>query len=166
MWSMFSTLRAYAISGHNLYATLCVGLLALTSFSCITYITANLRFNRVLSSIGSCSSYVSFAQNLETKVSTAVRVCLIASESTVLVILVVCTPRTDHILKRSLAARMRRNGLLYFAIMVVLNILDAIMFAKGVFYDVFPSFTSPLSLIIISRFFLDLREQVDQPTNE
>ncbi|PCH40412.1 hypothetical protein WOLCODRAFT_150448 [Wolfiporia cocos MD-104 SS10] len=61
---------------------------------------------------------------------------------------------------------MRRNGLVYFAVMVLLNILDAILFVKGIFYNVFPSFISPLSSIIISRFVLDLREEFDQSSDE
>ncbi|PCH40419.1 hypothetical protein WOLCODRAFT_136864 [Wolfiporia cocos MD-104 SS10] len=165
MWTTFSAIRAYAISGHNPYATVCVGLLALVSLSCIMYIVANLRFSRAPSSTGSCSTFFSFTQHLMNKVSTAARVCLIASETTVLIILIICTPDTD-ITKASFAASMRRNGLVYFAVMVLLNILDAVLFVKGVFYNVFPSFISPLSSIIISRFVLDLREEFDQSSDE
>ncbi|KZT10169.1 uncharacterized protein LAESUDRAFT_722340 [Laetiporus sulphureus 93-53] len=61
----------------------------------------------------------------------------------------------------SLASLLMRNGYLYFAIMLILNVIDIVTWIYWSYAEVITTFMVPISSILISRCLLDLRNAID-----
>lgn len=97
------------------------------------------------------------------KVSIFTRSCVIASD---LIVLLVILFNTHNVVTysdvmstaTSTAALLRQDGLQYFLILLVLNVLDMSLFTTNVFDNTTSSFTIPIGAIVISRCLLNLRQ--------
>ncbi|KAI0645162.1 hypothetical protein C8Q79DRAFT_755391 [Trametes meyenii] len=161
IWAAFSTLRGYALSGRKWW----IGLLILALFIPDIVLTvvyySKLKpavlpppFNCVLSSNTPESTWIHFV--------IAGRICLIVGDLLVLIITwhstyAIRRAAHDGQLRMSLTNAILKDGTLYFACLLILNVANIIVNAVPNSSAV-SAFQDPITSILVSRFLLNLRD--------
>ncbi|KAI0669609.1 hypothetical protein C8Q78DRAFT_977205, partial [Trametes maxima] len=164
IWAAFSTLRGYALSGRRWW----IGLLILTLFIPDIVLTvvyySKLKpavlpppFNCVLSSNTPESTWIHLPA-----VVIAGRICLIVGDLLVLIITwhstyAIRRAAHDGQLRMSLTKAILKDGTLYFACLLILNVANIIVNAVPNSSAV-SAFQDPITSILVSRFLLNLRD--------
>lgn len=161
----FSALRVFASSGRDWPLTSLTGFLALMQFitnlaiySKTTYSVAHLPYFGAV-----CNQSFDMSYSIITKVTIVGCCCMIGSDAIVLATIIYHTrhvrgiSHTSHF-GTSIAMVMRRDGLLYFGTLLVLNVLDLALFVPKIYLNVGMNFVIPISSVVISHYLLDLRE--------
>ncbi|PCH40376.1 hypothetical protein WOLCODRAFT_98796, partial [Wolfiporia cocos MD-104 SS10] len=171
-WAAFSALRVYAISGRNrVYAT-AVAVLALVPFFGDTATFTEFVFNVWNEPPIHDLCYVTYrvSYGTMTKATIVERLCLVTSDAIVLFAIVFFTRGVVKTTSTAVSGnpgvvRFRQDGIQYFIVLLILNILDIVMFATNVYYNTVASFICPISSIVISRCLLDLRQVHQTPVD-
>ncbi|RPD66214.1 hypothetical protein L227DRAFT_570117 [Lentinus tigrinus ALCF2SS1-6] len=164
VWAGFAGWRVYAISGRNSILTTIVVLLAVVPAVTNAYVTTCTTI--ALSELGCMSgmnlSILTWIDRDPSLVSVATRSCMILSDALVIIITWVKTWGTMRAARKlhvqmSFTSLILKEGVLYFVIMLSLNIVQIIFDFQliGTFGFIVP-FLNVITPILISRFFLDL----------
>ncbi|RDX56696.1 hypothetical protein OH76DRAFT_1477273 [Lentinus brumalis] len=183
VWAAFAGLRVYAISARNFVVTVVVVVLAVVPAVTNAYVAS--LTSVALSDLGCMSemdlpiltwieSVLAFRCHHATthltdhSVSVATRSCMIVSDALVIVTTLVKTWSTMRVARRlhvqmSFTSLILREGVLYFTIMLSLNIVQILFdfLQVGSFSFIVP-FLNVITPILISRFFLDLDDLTAQ----
>ncbi|KAI0641614.1 hypothetical protein C8Q79DRAFT_918968 [Trametes meyenii] len=169
VWNVFSTLRVYAISGRNWLIA------AFVAFIMLGPICANL-YNAPLLKPDNMPSPYNCSEDNAVTVATHLKLTLISRLSIIVgdaTVLVVTWWKTYRLKKAADAARVRtsivdlllRDGTVYFATMLVLNVLHiAINFVLQVSF--MGDIADVLVSILVSRFIMNLREYDAKDTGQ
>ncbi|KAI0709318.1 hypothetical protein C8Q76DRAFT_799334 [Earliella scabrosa] len=151
VWAAFSGVRVYAISGRNTSVTVLV--LALAMVPVVTNAYVAMITSVHLADVGF---------DLNVRLSIATRSCMIVSDAIVIIVTWVKTWGTIRIAQRlqvemCFTSLVLKEGILYFAIMLSLNVVQIIFnVTQASSYGFIIPFVNVMTPILISRFFLDL----------
>ncbi|EPT04769.1 hypothetical protein FOMPIDRAFT_1021627 [Fomitopsis schrenkii] len=164
LWAVISTLRVYAVSNRDWGFTLLTLCLGLTPVATNLYVNIKAVF-LPFAHFGTytfCTSNIEYTLTLATSLEITTRSCLIASDALVVLIAwyqlhaSITTVRLS--VRSTLATVLLRDGTLYFAVLLLLNIAQVITDIDiGLIYNPLPYFTNPITAIIMSRFLLAVR---------
>ncbi|EMD39746.1 hypothetical protein CERSUDRAFT_92236 [Gelatoporia subvermispora B] len=176
-WAAFSGVRVYAISGGIWWPSAIVCALSLVPAGTNLYGSLIAFYYQVeaIPALGpECISGKTFSAALSTnrshtrhelcsyiiKVTIATRVCVIASDAIVLLVTWYKTYKIKRLADQNdvetpLVTMLLRDGTLYFAALLVLNIFNIV---GWIFVFSVQDFTTPLSSVIISHFLMNLRQ--------
>ncbi|OJT08433.1 hypothetical protein TRAPUB_616 [Trametes pubescens] len=178
IWAVFSTLRGYALSGRKWWIAILIFafyvpdiVLTAIYYSRLVPVAVEPPFNCLLASdlpeatwIHCKSVHCEFAGSLLTAlaVTIASRVCLIVGD---LIVLIVTWHSTFSITRAAQVANIRmsltgailKDGTLYFACLLILNVVNIIVNAVPNSSAV-SAFQDPVTSILVSRFLLNLRD--------
>ncbi|TFK92131.1 hypothetical protein K466DRAFT_582238 [Polyporus arcularius HHB13444] len=165
VWAAFAGLRVYAISARNSVVTVVVVVLAVVPAVTNAYVAS--LTSVALSDLG-CMSEMDLPILTWIELSVATRSCMIVSDALVIVTTLVKTWSTMRVARRlhvqmSFTSLILREGVLYFTIMLSLNIVQILFdfLQVGSFSFIVP-FLNVITPILISRFFLDLDDLTAQ----
>ncbi|PCH33319.1 hypothetical protein WOLCODRAFT_135054 [Wolfiporia cocos MD-104 SS10] len=175
LWAVFSGIRVYAISGRRWYLVCLAVILGLVPVATNVYGIVETRYT-----IGEAGQngdtaicYVFSFLSLTTSNMLVVitRSCSIASD--ILVLAVTCIALKPARLGRligthALAGILLRDGVVYFAFLVFLNMAQISLMTTGsVYHEVCETFLPPMTSIVISRMLLNmLRTRRDADTED
>ncbi|KAI0926274.1 hypothetical protein AcV5_008776 [Taiwanofungus camphoratus] len=151
----FTALRTFAISGHSRYLALITLALALMPFCTTIYITIKQSYAYVV--------WFGVLTCLLFSLVIITRVCAITAD----VLVLATTWYKTYAIKReadlanvrvSLVTLLLRDGTLYFAIILMMNIVQIITGTINSLFNYVTVFLAPISSILISRFLLNLRQ--------
>ncbi|KAI0667148.1 hypothetical protein C8Q78DRAFT_982484 [Trametes maxima] len=169
VWNVFSTLRVYAISGRNWLIA------AFVAFFMLGPICANL-YNAPLLKPDNMPSPYNCSEDNAVTVETHIKLTLISRLSIIVgdaTVLIVTWWKTYRLKKAADAARVRtsivdlllRDGTVYFATMLVLNVLHIVInFVLQISF--MGDIADVLVSILVSRFIMNLREYDGRDTGQ
>ncbi|EIW64011.1 uncharacterized protein TRAVEDRAFT_67927 [Trametes versicolor FP-101664 SS1] len=161
IWAVFSTLRGYALSGRKWWVAILIFafflpdiVLTAIYYSRLVPIAVEPPFNCLLASNLPEATWIQF--------TIASRVCLIVGD---LIVLIVTWHSTFGITRAARVANIRmslttailKDGTLYFACLLILNVVNIIVNAVPNSSAV-SAFQDPVTSILVSRFLLNLRD--------
>ncbi|PCH37207.1 hypothetical protein WOLCODRAFT_109738, partial [Wolfiporia cocos MD-104 SS10] len=165
MWAVVSYLRVYVISERNACLSMLVLTLALVPCGVNLFVVAHASYYITQTSIEKICviDYALTAEELDRAIIVS-RASLITSDAIVLIVTWLYTYEIRNRPNRtsvqvSLARMLAQNGLLYFLILLLLNLTHILLYCiAGSEVDQLSSFIPPISSIIISRFLLGIRQ--------
>lgn len=158
-WAGLSTLRVFALSGRNVLLT---GITLVTAlFTLSINIILNIRLTYP-SFLGLDACDFTYNWSMPTKLCTASGLSSMISDTIVVVITWYYTYaqyRNTHMLKMqaSLTGMLLRDGTMYFVIFLAMNTLRISLNYLHII-NIIPEFMMSISTVLVSRYFLDLRE--------
>ncbi|EPT04768.1 hypothetical protein FOMPIDRAFT_158377 [Fomitopsis schrenkii] len=164
IWAIVSSLRVYAISNRGLgfaLVTLALGLVPVGT-NLFNFIESSY-FVNTYSIFVECQYSQKFSDAVGFRLLILTRVSVIVADAVVLLVSwrhLHGTLKSSHVgvNRSSLGVLLLRDGTLYFLILLLLNIAQIIAVLDfGQNLDPIPDFIFPLTLVIISRFILNLR---------
>ncbi|KZT07758.1 uncharacterized protein LAESUDRAFT_724753 [Laetiporus sulphureus 93-53] len=165
--AVFSALRAFAISGSKMLATLIVLSLGLVTVCASIYFMARSSYAYVLmiASMPVCDYHDYYSLDTFNRVIIASRICAIAADVIVIALTWYNTYKmraiARQIIQNSLSTLIFRDGTIYFVLLLFLNIMQmAVRSVGGAITNYAASFVAPVSSILISRFMINLRSEV------
>lgn len=164
IWAIVSSLRVYAISNRTVWVSLLTFLLALVPAATNVYnYIASSYFVSTYSILVECEYNQKYSDSVGMKLLICTRVAVILADAMVLLVTwrhLRGTLKSSRIgtNRVSLGLLLLRDGTLYFVMLLLLNIAQIIAVLDfGQNFDPIPDFIFPITIIIISRFILNLR---------
>ncbi|TFK84135.1 hypothetical protein K466DRAFT_589157 [Polyporus arcularius HHB13444] len=164
IWASFSGLRAYALSRQKILSAF-VFLLLLVPAG-INYAQFSFGLSGVNSSLFGCISVTQLTSALARKLVIASRTCIITADAILVVITVVTLAKrgvmstlTTHS-RWTLSSVLLRDGLMYFFVLMTLNVLHMAFTLSTVFSDtlsLISLFSNQVEAVLVSHFLLDLQ---------
>ncbi|OBZ67914.1 hypothetical protein A0H81_12146 [Grifola frondosa] len=168
--AVFSALRVYAIWNRDWRPFILVLLVGIVVPATNLYHYARSSPAAFLPPLAGCGEAVNLTpeqllrySSASVVLSTVTHSCAIATDALVLVLTWAKTfgikraAMSLHI-KATLSTLLLRDGTLYFAILLLLNVVDLVVLQSDVIFNPLPIFIDVFTCILISRFMLNLRE--------
>jgi len=160
LWAVFSAFRVYAIGGGIRMIPAMILALGFVPVATNIYNFTHQIF--YVSPSGQCSSLSAISVPVQTKFIIATRVCMMVSDVLALIVTwrVTWAVRSENVdcAGFTLTTLLLRDGTVYFAVLLTLNLLQTILWATQVFLNV-SIIAEIITSILISRFFLNLRAE-------
>ncbi|OCH89118.1 hypothetical protein OBBRIDRAFT_826730 [Obba rivulosa] len=174
VWAAFSALRVYGVSNGSRFFALVVCTLNVIPAALNIYCSMiSYSYDIVnLPVIGTtCIISGTVPKATMTKYTIASRTCIIASDVIVIVMTWRATRRlvqdaTRIGIKMPIPTMLLKDGSIYFALLLTLNIIQVAGFATDTFLYAVGIFGTPLSSIIVSRFLLGIRCAASKQSGE
>ncbi|KAI0828861.1 hypothetical protein BC628DRAFT_1417259 [Trametes gibbosa] len=173
-WGFFSALRVYALANRVYRMPLSI-LVLLLSLVPLVYKLGSQHyvsgvFDPIVGCEGAATYSVEFGQHLHdvARLTLSTRICLIAADAITVAVTWYATYRATKLTplsgtSTSFATILLRHGLIYFVVLLILNVLHLIFTMLSIVGDsqspvsYLTIFTEPLTAVLIARFLLDLQ---------